>query len=353
MKKLIITTIIVCAMCGCTKKTELHVFNWSDYISPDVIQKFESENNCKVIIDSFDSNEAMYAKLRAGATAGYDLLFPTSYQVELLAKEGMILELDKSQLPNVITNFDHSYDQQILDTNFTYSVPYVVTYTGFMYLTNKIDKTDNVNSWTILENAKFKGKITLLDDIREVIGAGLMANGFSINSTNQVEIDKAVQTVLKWKSNVRKFDAESYKNEVAAEMTYIGHGYSSDSAQTIFGEDDDSRRDDIAFAYPREGFCVAFDEMCILKTSKNIDLAYKFIDFLYQTENAKDNIEYVMGIMPQKYAIEQLDEDYKKIMIPDDNIMKSGQLLKGFTDNPEIQEMYNAAWDKIKSTKNK
>ena len=174
----------------------LHVYTWSDYISPDVLASFEKALNCKVKIDTFDSNETMYAKLKAGG-AGYDIIMPSSYLVSLMAKEGLITKFDHARIPNVRKNFDKNFSSQILDPTFLYNVPYAVTYTGFMYIKNKVPAGVDINSWKALENSAFNGKVTLLDDLREVIGAGLMACGYSINSRNPAEIDAAVETVLK------------------------------------------------------------------------------------------------------------------------------------------------------------
>lgn len=348
MNKIASIVVGVLLICGCDpSKEELHVFNWSDYVSPEVVASFEAENNCKVIIDAFDSNEAMYAKLKAGA-AGYDIVVPSSYQVEMMAREGMLEELELSKISNATSNFAEEYQTQVLDTTFRYSFPYVVTYTGFIYLKDKASEAD-VSSWAVLGNQKFRGKISLLDDIREVIGIGLMYNGYSLNSTNAVEISKAVETVLKWKKNIRKFDSESYRTEVPAFTTWVGHGYSSDSTQLILGEEGASKREDIAFALPKEGFTIAWDELVILKTSKHKKLAYKFINHLFRSENALENMKYVCGVMAHKEALKQLPQEMKDLFIQPPEVMKNGQVMRSFADSPEVQDIYNKAWDKIKA----
>ena len=333
---------------------ELHIYTWSDYIATDVIDSFEKALGVKVVVDTFDSNEAMYAKLKAGGT-GYDIIMPSSYQIGTMAKEGMIIPLDAKKIPNVLKNFDHTFDSQILDPTFKFNVPYAVTYTGFMYLKNKVPAGADVDSWAILGNAAMKGRISLLDDIREVIGAGLMYLGYSINSTNPAEIEKAVAQVLKWRSNIRKFDAESYKTEVPSGATWIGHGYSTDATQVIVGDEEAGApaRDDIGFALPKEGYTIAFDEMVIAKDAKRKDLAYAFINYIYEGEVAKVNMEYICGPNPVKPGIDALDEDYRKLIILSPEQLKRGQVLKGFDDQPAVMELYNKAWDKIKATESK
>lgn len=328
----------------------LHVYTWSDYISPDVLASFEKALNCKVKIDTFDSNETMYAKLKAGG-AGYDIIMPSSYLVSLMAKEGLITKFDHARIPNVRKNFDKNFSSQILDPTFLYNVPYAVTYTGFMYIKNKVPAGVDINSWKALENSAFNGKVTLLDDLREVIGAGLMACGYSINSRNPAEIDAAVETVLKWKKNVRKFDSESYKTEVASSATWLGLGYSTDATQVIIGEEEGDARDDIGFALPKEGYTIAFDEMVLSSKSKNVDLAYAFINYLYNGDVAKVNMEYIMGPMPVKPGIDALDEGYRSQIVLSEEIITKGQPLMPVDDDPAVMELYNKAWDKIKATK--
>ena len=329
---------------------ELHIYTWSDYIAPEVIEGFQKALNVKIVVDTFDSNEAMYAKLKAGGT-GYDIMMPSSYQIAQMAKDGMIDKIDHAKCPNVKANFDPSFTKQIIDPEFTYNVPYTVTYTGFMYAKDKVPEGVDVASWKSLANPAYKGRLTLLDDMREVVGGGLMSLGYSINSKDPKEIDAAVAEVLKWKANSRKFDAESYKTEVANGATWVGHGYSTDATQIIVGDEDEGLkpRDDIGFALPKEGFTIAFDEMVVAKDAKRKDLAYALINYIYCGEVAKANMEYICGPNPVKPGIELLDEDYRKLIVLDEATIARGQVLIGFLDNPEVQELYNKAWDKIKA----
>ena len=122
---------------GCHRATpELHLYTWADYIKPELVQRFEQENNCRVVIDTFDSNEAMYAKLEAGAT-GYDVLVPSSYQVKMLYDQGLLLPLDHALLPN-LAHVDPEYLKIALDPEMHHSVPYMITYTGLAYLKSKV-----------------------------------------------------------------------------------------------------------------------------------------------------------------------------------------------------------------------
>ena len=348
--RLAAVAIAAAAMAGCGKKPELHIYTWSDYISPDLVEAFEQKHGCRVVVDTFDSNETMYAKLKAGG-AGYDIITPSSYLVALMAKEGLVAELEHSRMPNVRLNFDPSFSNQILDPDFRYNVPYAVTYTGLCYAKDKIPEGVEIDTWGVLANPEFKGKITLLDDIREVIGAGLMYCGRSLNSVDPAEIEEAVAQVVMWKQNIRKFDSESYKNEVPSGATWIGQGYSTDVTQVILGDADEGveARDDIGFALPREGFSIAFDEMVLSATAPNPDLAYAFMDFLYEGENAKANMEYILGPVPVKPAIDALDEEFRSRIVLDAETLAHGQVIRAIDTIPGAMDLYNKAWDRIKA----
>ena len=330
----------VLAGCG-PAKTELHIYTWSDYIAADVIAKFEKEHNCTVVVDTFDSNEAMFAKLKAGST-GYDIIMPSSYQIPVMVKNGMLQKLDHAKLPNVRKNFDASYGTSILDPSFTYNVPYAVTYTGFAYRKDKIGNAP-VDSWEVFGTAALKGRMSLLADMRETLGGALKALGYSLNSTRKEEIDAAVKKVIEWKRNIAKFDNEQYKTAVASGEWFVGHGYSSDVIQTMLDDEN------IGFSLPKEGFTIAFDEMVIAADSKQVDLAHAFINFCYDPDVAAANMSEVCSPMPIAAAFPKLDEKLRKLVLLDAETLRRGEVLRDFDDQPEVRKMYVDAWDKVKA----
>ena len=172
-------------LAGCGKpKAVLNVYNWSEYVDPALITQFEKENNCQVVIDIFNSNEAMLAKIQAGSS-GYDVIYPSSYMVKIMENQGLIEKIDKSKVPN-LKNIDPAYLDTALDKTMEYGVPYMVTYTGIAYRKDRIQNIDP--SWTVFENRpELKGRMTILDDMRETIGAALRYKGHSLNTTNEAE----------------------------------------------------------------------------------------------------------------------------------------------------------------------
>ena len=324
-------------------KPTLRIYTWSDYIAKAVIDRFEKEYSCKVVIDTFDSNETMFEKVKAG-NANYDIIMPSSYQIPAMEENGMIRPLDHKKLPNVRKNFDAHYAANILDPSFFFSVPYSMTLAGFVYRKDKIGAAP-VNSWDVFETVAFKGRMSLLDDIRETIGGGLKALGYSLNSTSKAEIEAATRKVLEWKRNIAKFASEHYEDSVASGEWVVGHGYSSDAIQLMLKDPN------IGFALPEEGFTIAFDEMVILSGSKQSNLAHAFINFCYDPDVAAANMTAVCSPMPVAAALAKLDAKLRQLVVPTAETLHRGEVLRSLDDKPEVLKMYNDAWARIEAGK--
>lgn len=328
---------------GCSEKREtLYVYNWAEYIDPEVIVQFEMENQCKVYLDTFDSNESMLAKLLAGAT-GYDVVFPTSYIVNSMRQHGLLSEIDESKLPNVVANFDHNYGRFIENKGFKWSVPYAFGMTGMAWRRDKVDIPTNV-SWNVLASNQVK-RICLLDDIREMIGIGLKVNGFSVNSTNKVDHEKALNTILAWKKNANKLDNVQYRTELVSAQIYVSLGYNSDVLQVK----DENQDLPIEFKIPIEGSTCCFDEMVILKNG-NVDLAHKFIDFLYRTDIAAKNCKFICSAIPNSGMKRLMDKEdlENELMFPSKEILDRLEMTLDLGDGIEL---WNETWDRFKSNK--
>lgn len=325
--------------CGKSKQT-LHIYNWADYMNPAVIEKFEKKYNCTVVMNYFDSNEALYAKLKAGAS-GYDILFPSGYMAKIMYEQKMIKEIDHSKLQN-LKNLDMPFIKKALDPDLKYSVPYMVTYCGIAY--NKKKVKNFKPSWSMYDRKDIAGRITLLDDLREVIGAALKFNGYKYNSTDDAELEKAKETVIRWKKNIAKFDVDEAKRGLSSGEFFMIQVYNGDAIQLM------NENEDIAFALPVEGTSISQDDFVIPESSKNTDLAYKFIDFLLEPENAKDNMEFVYYLSPNIEAQKLMSREFMTnpaINPPASVLAKCDYLM----DLGENNTRYSELWDKIKSAK--
>ncbi len=337
---LLLSAAILFTACGSSKPV-LYIYNWSDYIKEELVKNFEEENNCKVVMDFFDSNESMYAKLKAGAS-GYDIVFPTAYMVQIMSRDGMISEIDHSKIAN-LANIDEKYLPFTLDPEMKYSVPYMISNSGIGYLTDKTGDSF-VPSWGVFGDEKYAGRMTMLNDMRESIGAALKYLGYSMNSTDPAELEKAGDLLISWKRNLAKFEADQYKNGLVSGEFIVAHGYSGDIFQVM--EENSS----IAYSIPQEGTTISCDSMVILKDSKNTDLAYAFINYMLKPEVAAENIEYVYYIAPNKPAYELLSEETRNepaVFLSDEMLARSEVLL----DLGENNILYSNIWDKVKAAK--
>ena len=324
---------------GCTTETPvLHIYTWADYIKPELIKRFEQENGCSIVIDTFDSNEVMYAKLKAGAS-GYDLVTPSSYMVKTMHDQDMLRSLDRGLLPN-LKNVDPEYLKIALDPAMDHSVPYMLTTTVIAYLKSRV--ADFKPSWSMFRSADFKGRMTMLDDMRETIGAALKSLGYSLNSTSDLELSKARDVVIGWKKNLAKFENEQYKTGLASAEFFIVHGYSGDIISV------QAENNDIAYAAPVEGTSIACDDLVILKSSRQPDLAHAFMNFLHDPDVAAQNTESVKYLCPNSASYAKLPKqilDDPTIFIPQ-AIRAKCEVINDV--GPSLTK-YTKMWDEIKA----
>lgn len=323
--------------CGRKEKAVLHVYTWADYVKPELVQRFEQENNCQVVIDTFDSNEAMYAKIKAGAT-GYDLLFPSSYMVKLMNDQGMLQPLDHALLPN-LSHLDPDYLKVALDPKMDHSVPYMLTYTGIAYLKSRVPNPEA--SWAMFDREDLKGRVTMLDDMRETIGAALKFLGYSLNTSDDKQLEEAKEVVLRWRKNLAKFENEQYKSGIASSEFLLVHGYSGDILQV------QEENEDIAFVLPREGFSISCDDMVIPQGAKQAALAHAFINFLHDPAVAAENCEFISYLCPNQDCYALLPEEMRDdpAVFPPAEIRAKGEVI---ADLGEVQAKYVKIWDQIK-----
>ena len=333
-----LATALLSAGCG-SKKPSLYVYTWSDYIDPQLVVAFEKQYDCKVTIDTFDTNEAMYAKLRAGG-GGYDVIFPSTFFIKMLVDGKMLQPLKHDLLPNVAKNFDPRFRDKIYDGSLTYTVPYTVFYTGLAYRT---DKTPDVKpSWNAYMEPQFKGRSTLIGDMHMTIGAALKTLGFSLNSTNVVELEQARDLVIKWKANIARFENEAYKTGLASSEFLLCMAYSGDIVQV------QEEAPEVTFVYPKEGYPCSCDEMAIPATARSVELAHHFINFIYEPEWAAKNICYTGFCSPVTPAYAKIPTKYRDntAIFPSDDDLGRAEVMRYLG---EATALYTRIWDEIKA----
>ena len=278
---IVLTALLLSAtLIGCSKSDEktLYVYNWTYYTPDSVIAKFEEEYGVNVVLDYFASNEDMFAKLKAGGS-GYDIVFPSGDYVSIMKKENMLEKIDKSQIPNLKSISKMVIDKANYDPTMEYSVPYYMGAAGIAV--NKTKVTDYDRTWDIFADTRLAGRMSMLDDMREVMGDALAHLGYSVNSVDPVALERAKRLIIDtWKPNLVKFDAEAFGKSFASGEFWVVQGY----PEAVYGEVDPSRWDEVDFFLPEVGGPMYLDSMCIPKGAKHIELAHKFIDFIHRPE---------------------------------------------------------------------
>lgn len=263
---------------GCAKKNTLYLFNWTYYTPASVIAQFEQEFGVNVKVDSYASNEEMFAKLKAGAS-GYDIVVPSQDYVSIMIKEGMLRELDHSKLTNAENISDLVLEKATYDPEMKYCVPYFMGAAGIAVNTAKVPQFEK--SWNIFARQDLNQRMCMMDDMREVVGDALAYMGKSVNTLDDAELNAAKELIVReWKPNLVKFDAEGFGKSFAAGDFWAVQGY----AEVVFGEVPEEDWNNIAFFIPEEGGPMYIDSMCILQGAKNYDLAMEFINFIHRPE---------------------------------------------------------------------
>jgi spermidine/putrescine transport system substrate-binding protein len=316
---------------------ELSVFNWQDYIPEDVLKDFQTQTGIHLVYDTYGSNEDMYAKLLGGAS--YDIAFPSTDYVPRMIQKDMLLKLDTTKIPELANLEPSIVAKNTWDPKNDYSVPYNLGSSGIIYWKDKVKADDP--SWAIFSKPEYAGRIMLMDDPREILGAALKFNGFTVNSTNSDEISKAKATVNLWKKGIVKFDNDLIKSAFAKKEIWIAMNY----PENQFAEVDPADQANVGVFFPKEGGMMYLDAMTILKGAKNVDNAYTFINFILKPENlAKiyDAYGYPGVLYPKTTAFRKVAPRYTAADLPKHEV-------RG--DVGEALKLYESAYEEIKSSK--
>ena len=272
----------------------VNVLNWSDYIAPDTIAKFEAETGIKVNYDVFDSNEVLETKLLTGRT-GYDVVVPTDYFLERQSKVGVLLPLDRAKLPN-FANLDPAVMQALsgVDPGNRYGVPYAGIITGIGYNVEKVRKALGdvpIDSWAIVFDPKYASKLkdcglTMLDGEAEVFTSAKIALGKDSSSEEHDVLDEAEAMLAKVRPYVRYFHSSQYINDLANGETCVAISWSGDVLQSRDRAREAGKTVQIAFAVPKEGALQGWDMLAIPADAPHPDNAHKFINFLMRPDIA-------------------------------------------------------------------
>ncbi|MFM2308223.1 MAG: hypothetical protein RLY87_343 [Chloroflexota bacterium] len=306
---------------------EIHFLNWTDYLAPEILTNFEATYGVKVIVDNFDANEDMIAKVRAGGS-GYDLVTPSDYAVQTMATEGLLQPLDKTLLTNAV-HVEPTLLNKYFDEGNVYSLPYMYGITGIAY--NKQTFPTAPDSWaTVFDLAtleQYKGQFSMLDDEREVPGAALKYFGYSLNETSPEAVAKVQELLIAQKPFLASYNSSDVNRKLSSGEYLFAHAWSGQAMQARNGLGDEfSGNPDIGFVIPKEGGMIWMDNMVVLKESPNAYTVHVFMNYLLDPTVAALNTEYIGYLTPNKDAIPLLDPTisalYAEGFSPDAEVMK-------------------------------
>ncbi|HXJ65514.1 MAG TPA: extracellular solute-binding protein [Actinomycetota bacterium] len=315
----------------------LNVYNWSAYLNPDNLKAFGKQLGVKTTQDFYASNEELIAKLKGGAK-GYDIVAPTGYAVEILAKSGLLTPIDHSKIPN-LSNVDQQFLGAGFDPDNKFSVPKDWGTTGVGWLTDHV--SEDITSWRQFFDlaGEYKGKYTVLDSAPEVIGAGLKLNGFSYNSLDQGEVDKATDDLIKIKSDIASVTSSEYRQMMQREDAYVSLGWNGDFFYV---------KKPHKYAIPSEGSEFWLDNWCIPSTAAHPEVAHEFINYILQpkVQGAESSYTYYASCVgAAKPFVDPAIANDPSIYPSNDVIAK----LETAIADPAFLQLRNDAWTKFKA----
>ncbi|GEK90511.1 ABC transporter substrate-binding protein [Alkalibacterium kapii] len=326
---------------GTAEPDIFHLYNWGDYIDPELLSRFEKETGYQVIYETFDSNEAMYTKVEQGGT-GYDLVIPSEYMIARMIKEDLVLPLDHEKI-NGFENIDGAFMDLSFDRGNQYSIPYFWGTLGIAYNENMVK--DAPMTWEDLFDSEYRNSILMIDGAREVLGIGLQATGHSLNSKDRNELDAAADKLTDLAPNIKALVADEIKMYMIQEEAGLAVTYSGEAADMIW------ENEDIHYILPEEGSNLWFDNMVIPYTVKNKEAAYAFINFMLVPEVAAQNADYIGYSTPNKaamaYFAEETIEDEQ--FYPDQSTLEKLEVYEDL--GQEFIGLYNDLFLKFKTLK--
>lgn len=326
-----------------TSSDELYIYTWADYTDSDLLDSFTAQTGIKPIVDIFDSNEAMLAKVQAGGGGAYSIIYPSDYMVRKMAGLQLLRELDHSRIEG-LGNLFEKFQNPGYDSNNRYSVPFTWGTTGLVYNADKI--SPEPEDWNYLWDRKpeLLRQMTLMNDVREVMGAALRSLGYSYNSENSAEIKAAYEKLVELKVALANFTTDGWRDLILAGDLEIAMGYGFD-ALTVSEENPS-----IKYVVPSSGTSLFTDTIVIPKKAPNIKGAYAWINFMLQPEVTAELCERLYLSTPNRKTFELLPVDFQEdaTLFPPESVLAKCEGILPLNDEKEKE--YARYWIKLKSS---
>ena len=325
------------------EEVTINVYNWGEYIDPEVNDLFTEETGIKVNYKNFTDNESMYAVLSSGA-ANYDIIVPSDYMVGKLIREDMLAPLNFDNIPNY-AYIAETVKNQVYDPENTYSVPYTWGTVGIFYNTKYVSEEDLEQGWDLLWDEKYRGRIFMFDNPRDAFGIALIKTGHSLNTTDTAHWDEAYAALEEQKPLLHQYVMDQIYDKMINEEGWIAPYYAGDG---IVMMDEEEGNPDIDFFVPPEGTNLFIDALCIPKNARHKTEAEQYINFLCRTDIALKNAEYIGYSTPHAEAQSLLDPEIgeNENFYPPAEVLERTEIY--LTLPTETSAYMDALWMKLK-----
>lgn len=322
---------------------KLVVYNWGEYIDPEVLTMFEEETGIDIVYEEFETNEILYPKISSGAIA-YDVICPSDYMIQRMIENDLLSEINFDNIPN-LKNIGKQYLEQSrqFDPENKYSVPYCWGTVGILY--NKMMVDEPVDSWSILWDPKYKDNILMQDSVRDAFGVTLKYLGYSLNSTDLDELTEAKKLLIEQKPLVQAYVIDQVRDKMIGNEAALGVIYSGEAIYT------QKENPNLEYVIPKEGSNIWIDSWVIPKNAEHKENAEKFINFLCRPDIALMNFEYITYSTPNEAARELIeDESIRNSEIAFPDLSKYDNLETFQYLGTEADQVYGDLWNKVKAS---
>jgi spermidine/putrescine transport system substrate-binding protein len=332
--------IATAGLAGCSRdrRPRLNIFNWSAYIAPDTVPKFEAEFGVRVRYGIYESNEEMLARVMGG-NSGWDMVFPTDYLVKPMLANELLAPIHRQLLPN-LAQLDPRFQQPEWDPELKWSVPYMVTAAGIAY-NRKLNPPPK--AWADMWDERLHGRMTMLDDPFDTIGACLKKLGLSVNSSDAGELQLASMEAIRQKPLLRAYLNAEVRDQLVSGDVLAAHMWNTTAQQAM------DSSSDVGFVYPAEGYAVYPDCSVILRESQRQEFAHQFINFLLRPDIAAANALAARTTTTNAGARKILPPVFRDnpTLYPSAEVMARGEWAR--TVDPATQRRRDRLWTEIKS----
>lgn len=318
---------------------QLYIFTWSQYTEPKLLQNFSRQLGIKVLSDEYDSNDAMLAKLIVGGGGTYSIIYPSDYFVKKMLEQDLLIEIDHSKIVG-LENLSPRFKNPIYDPGNRYSIPFAWGTTGLLYNSEKLETPPEDWEYLWQNQRKLHKRVTLVNDVREVMGAALKMLGYSYNSQNETELKQAYEKLRILKPSIASFATDAWQNQILAGDLLIAMCYSGDAVKVA------KENPKLKYIVPRSGSSLWIDTIVIPKNSPNLAGAYAWINLNLTPQVAAEMTQLLKIATPNRAGFELLPQQLQTNtdLFPPDPIVEKCESLQPLG---KFEEVYQTYWNKL------